>query len=227
MNDLLPLADAERPEPSLLAAALDAPPLDPPPPAGHRSSEDDLLKAMMSDEATKWKGSGGRGGGGFIGGRGDYGGGRGGGWGRGGRGGGAPQGTPPPGYVCFKCGIPGHFIQSCPSGPGERPAEVKLHRAPVGIPKSWLQAVADKEEGGLMLPDGTFAKMVPQVQQFEAATQKAPGAGMEVPPELRCPAQSCSRMFREPVRAALRPAAAPSRAACPRACVRARSTDET
>ncbi|KAG8469720.1 hypothetical protein KFE25_006175 [Diacronema lutheri] len=170
--------------------------------APHRGAEEAMLKAMMSDEADKWRsaagGGGGRGYGGY--GRGE-GRGRAGAHGRGdGRGrAGAPAGPPPAGYVCFRCGIPGHFIQNCPSGSAEPGTEVKLHRAPVGIPRAFLQAVDAEVDGALLLPDGTYARMVPQEHQFEEATKREPAAGQEVPDELRCPAPTCGRLFREPV----------------------------
>ena len=78
---------------------------------------DSSIAALVSGAASAWESEktaayeAGRAGRGGRGGRGD-GGGRG--MGRGG-GRGDMGGPPPPGYVCFRCSVPGHWIQNCPT----------------------------------------------------------------------------------------------------------------
>jgi hypothetical protein len=173
---------------------------------GSADAEGEMLTAVLSDLSDTFKA--GRGGGRGYGeyGRGADGRGRGvfGGRGAAGRGT-APDRPPPPGYVCHRCGVPGHFIQQCTGDKLEPGTEVKIHRAPVGIPRAFLQAVDAAAPGALLLPDNTFARMIPQEHQFEEATHKAPGGGVAVPVELICPAPGCGRMYTDPVSARPRP----------------------
>ena len=60
-------------------------------------------------------------------------------------------GQPPPGYVCYRCKQPGHFIERCPTN-GDPAYDVKKTRMPTGIPASFLVQVDD---GGLALADGS------------------------------------------------------------------------
>mmetsp|Transcript_35796 Transcript_35796/g.113107 ORF Transcript_35796/g.113107 Transcript_35796/m.113107 type:complete len:294 (-) Transcript_35796:45-926(-) len=126
-------------------------------------------------------------------GRGDSGGGRGMGRGFGGRGGFSD--TPPPGYVCHRCGIQGHFINNCPTN-GDEDWDIKRVRAPVGIPMSRL---ATSSEGALMLPNGQTGMMMANDDVFLAEVSGLPSADAlkNFPKELQCPL--CQGMFRDAV----------------------------
>ncbi|XP_049936814.1 E3 ubiquitin ligase PQT3-like isoform X2 [Nymphaea colorata] len=76
--------------------------------------------------------------------------------------------TPPPGYVCHRCKVPGHFIQHCPTN-GDPNYDIKKVKPPTGIPKSMLVAI----DLGLPLKKKLRACLLP-------------GLG-ELPAELRCP----------------------------------------
>lgn len=76
-------------------------------------------------------------------------GGRGGAHGRGG--GGGYRHVPGPGYICRKCGIPGHLIFDCKSS-----SMHKVKRSS-GIPRDFLMKVDSKEKGALMTPSGEYA----------------------------------------------------------------------
>lgn len=52
----------------------------------------------------------------------------------------APMGQPPPGYVCFRCNVPGHHIQDCPTN-GDPSYDLKKSFPPIGIPRSFLKTV--------------------------------------------------------------------------------------
>ena len=60
---------------------------------------------------------------------------------------GKPQGgTPPNGYVCYRCRQPGHFIQNCPNNSvadGGDEGGAAVRRAPRGIPTRLLVKIAD------------------------------------------------------------------------------------
>lgn len=77
---------------------------------------------------------------------------------RGGRGGGHARGgpgghrqVPGPGYICRKCGVPGHLIFDCKSS-----FMHKVKRSS-GIPRDFLMKVDSKEKGALMTPSGEYA----------------------------------------------------------------------
>ncbi|KAG6970832.1 hypothetical protein JG687_00002407 [Phytophthora cactorum] len=130
--------------------------------------------------------AGGRGGGaggrGFVrGGRGgDFGGrggmmnGRGGGRGAGPGGPVGPNllGNPPPNYVCYRCGTPGHYIQNCPTN-GDPEFDQHRVKKKTGIPKSFMKAVSDPSEipvgaGKTVVnaPWGGLAVIEPQNKNF-------------------------------------------------------------
>jgi hypothetical protein len=68
------------------------------------------------------------------------------------------RGPPPPGYVCHRCGIKGHWIQECPTNGDPDHDKRRVLKAPVGIPKSMLTTAAD---GSYVLPSGDFAALRP------------------------------------------------------------------
>lgn len=86
-----------------------------------------------------------------------------------------PGAVPPPGYTCFRCGQPGHYIQDCPTN---NDPNYNVHRAkrPTGIPLTFLKPVKvtevlgdSKDEKGtaLALPGGGFAMVNPQESGFK------------------------------------------------------------
>ncbi|KAK3153776.1 hypothetical protein QOZ80_2BG0180990 [Eleusine coracana subsp. coracana] len=131
-----------------------------------------------------------------------YGGGRGYGRGMGGRmmagrgfGRGLERKTPPPGYVCHRCKVPGHFIQHCPTN-GDARFDVKRMKPPTGIPKSMLMQTPD---GSYALPSGAGAVLKPNEAAFEKEIEGLPTTRSvgELPPELRCPL--CKEVMKDAV----------------------------
>uniref|UniRef100_A0A9I9D6V8 DWNN domain-containing protein n=1 Tax=Cucumis melo TaxID=3656 RepID=A0A9I9D6V8_CUCME len=121
---------------------LDAPPT-------NRAEEDSKIKALIDTPALDWQHQGSDG----------FGPGRGFGRGAGGRMGGRgfERKTPPQGYVCHRCKIPGHFIQHCPTN-GDPSYDIRRVKPPTGIPKSMLMATPD---GSYALPSGAVAVLKP------------------------------------------------------------------
>lgn len=56
-----------------------------------------------------------------------------------------PDHPPPPGYLCYRCGQKGHWIQACPTN-NDPNWEGKRIRRTTGIPRSMLKTVTKPEE---------------------------------------------------------------------------------
>ncbi|KAG0624772.1 hypothetical protein M758_2G002700 [Ceratodon purpureus] len=161
--------------------------------------ENTRIAAMLNTTATEWQRQTQEGfGGGRGSGRGGYG--RGGAARGGGSGGGGARGfgraTPPQGYVCHRCGQPGHFIQHCPTN-GDPTYDMRKMKPPVGIPKTRLKA---DQEGSYILPDGSVAVMQPDESVFAKEADALLAIRpiyLEPPPELKCPL--CSNIFKDAV----------------------------
>ncbi|GMH28911.1 hypothetical protein Nepgr_030754 [Nepenthes gracilis] len=103
--------------------------------------------------------------------------------------------TPPQGYVCHRCKVPGHFIQHCPTN-GDPNYDIKKVRPPTGIPKSMLMATPD---GSYALPSGVVAVLRPNEAAFEKEIEGMPSTRSvgELPPELHCPL--CKEVMKDAV----------------------------
>ncbi|XP_076942624.1 E3 ubiquitin ligase PQT3-like [Bidens hawaiensis] len=162
-------------------------------PAPSKADEDSKIQALIDTPALDWQQQN------FDG----FGGGRG--FGRGmsgrmgargfGRGGGFERKTPPPGYVCHRCKMPGHFIQHCPTN-GDPNFDIKRVKPPTGIPKSMLMATPD---GSYALPSGAVAVLKPNEAAFEKEIEGMPSTRTigDLPPELHCPL--CKQVMKDAV----------------------------
>ncbi|KAG8091657.1 hypothetical protein GUJ93_ZPchr0012g20759 [Zizania palustris] len=103
--------------------------------------------------------------------------------------------TPPAGYVCHRCKVPGHFIQHCPTN-GDVRFDMKRMKPPTGIPKSMLMATPD---GSYALPSGAGAVLKPNEAAFEKEIEGLPTTRSlgDLPPELRCPL--CKEVMKDAV----------------------------
>ncbi|XP_010540822.1 PREDICTED: E3 ubiquitin-protein ligase RBBP6-like isoform X2 [Tarenaya hassleriana] len=160
-------------------------------PAATNDDEESKIRALIDTPALDWKRKGPDG----------VGAGRGFGRGLAGRMGGhgrvaLERKTPPPGYVCHRCRIPGHFIQHCPTN-GDPNYDIKrVKPPPTGIPKSMLMATPD---GSYALPSGAVAVLKPNEDAFEKAIEGLPSTRSigELPPELHCPL--CKEVMKDAV----------------------------
>ncbi|KAF7139159.1 hypothetical protein RHSIM_Rhsim07G0110400 [Rhododendron simsii] len=93
--------------------------------------------------------------------------------------------TPPQGYVCHRCKVPGHFIQHCPTN-GDHNFDIKRVKPPTGIPKSMLMTTSD---GSYALPSGAVAVLKPNEAAFEKEMEGLPSTRSvgDLPAELHCP----------------------------------------
>ncbi|XP_027335778.1 E3 ubiquitin ligase PQT3-like isoform X2 [Abrus precatorius] len=149
------------------------------PPTTNKADEESKIKALIDTPALDWQRQGS-----------DFGTGRGFGRGMGGRmGGGRGFGlerkTPPQGYVCHRCKVPGHFIQHCPTN-GDPNYDIKRVKQPTGIPRSMLMV---NPQGSYALPNGSVAVLKPNEAAFEKEIEGLPSTRSvgDLPPELRCP----------------------------------------
>ncbi|XP_073100202.1 E3 ubiquitin ligase PQT3-like [Elaeis guineensis] len=159
----------------------------------NKVDEDSKIKALIDTPALDWNRQTQEG----------YGAGRGFGRGMGGRmmagrgfgRGGLERRTPPAGYVCHRCKVPGHFIQHCPTN-GDPNYDIKRVKPPTGIPKSMLMATPD---GSYALPGGAVAVLKPNEAAFEKEIEGLPTARpvSDLPPELHCPL--CKEVMKDAV----------------------------
>ncbi|KAI4327145.1 hypothetical protein L6164_019642 [Bauhinia variegata] len=178
-----------------LYAIPDVPPVQsnnsiPDAPPTNKADEDSKIKALIDTPALDWQRQGpdgfgpGRGFGRGMGGR-----------MAGGRGFGLERKTPPQGYVCHRCKVPGHFIQHCPTN-GDPNYDIKKVKPPTGIPKSMLMATPD---GSYALPSGAVAVLKPNEAAFEKEIEGLPSTRSvgDLPPELHCPL--CKEVMKDAV----------------------------
>ncbi|PKU82933.1 E3 ubiquitin-protein ligase COP1 [Dendrobium catenatum] len=159
----------------------------------NKVDEESKIKALLDTPALDWNRQG----------HDSYGAGRGFGRGMGGRmmaGRGFARGmmekkTPPAGYICHRCKVPGHFIQHCPTN-GDPSYEIKRVKPPTGIPRSMLMATPD---GSYALPSGAVAVLKPNEAAFEKEIEGLPSTRSisDLPPELHCPL--CNEVMKDAV----------------------------
>ncbi|KAJ4722290.1 DWNN domain, a CCHC-type zinc finger [Melia azedarach] len=94
--------------------------------------------------------------------------------------------TPPRGYVCHRCNVPGHFIKHCPTN-GDPKYDVKRLKNPTGIPKSMLIATSAVLRPNI---EASFEKEIGGLRSSTCSTS-------DFPPELRCPL--CEEVMKDAV----------------------------
>ncbi|KAL0221910.1 hypothetical protein RCL1_001764 [Eukaryota sp. TZLM3-RCL] len=118
---------------------------------------------------------------------------------------------PPPGYKCYICSIPGHWIDNCPSKK-DPDATAKIQpKAPTGIPRNLLRPGSD--DSGYVLPSGGMAALVQNESQFHRTlgmrttptvvpivtskpVNESTDVSGEIPADLMC--LICSRLMVDP-----------------------------
>ncbi|KAF2031895.1 DWNN-domain-containing protein [Setomelanomma holmii] len=89
-----------------------------------------------------------------------------------------PNHDPPPGYVCRRCNIKGHWIQACPTNDDPDFKPVFQAKRTTGIPRSFLKTVekpVDEEAAkGIMLnADGEYVQVMTDTKTWEKFQEKA------------------------------------------------------
>ncbi len=88
-----------------------------------------------------------------------------------------PSHDPPPGYVCRRCNIKGHWIQACPTNDDPDFKPVFQAKRTTGIPQSFLKKVekpVDEEAAkGIMLnADGEYVQVMTDTKTWEKFQEK-------------------------------------------------------
>lgn len=115
---------------------------------------------------------------------------------------------PPPGYICYRCGKKGHWIQDCPSGDKLDADNRPRFKPTTGIPKSMLktieQSTAENMTGVMVTPDGSYVVATPDSQSWNRSRARSRPLSQtdvyqSVPadPSLACPL--CSKLIRDAV----------------------------
>lgn len=89
-----------------------------------------------------------------------------------------PNHDPPPGYVCRRCNVKGHWIQACPTNGDPDHKPVFQAKRTTGIPRSFLKTVekpVDEEAAkGIMLnADGEYVQVMTDTKAWEKFQEKA------------------------------------------------------
>ncbi|KAJ7513659.1 hypothetical protein O6H91_23G009200 [Diphasiastrum complanatum] len=89
------------------------------------------------------------------------------------------------GYICHRCGTPGHYIQRCPTK-GDPAYDVKKVRIPKGIPRTMLTVNPD---GFYVLPNGETAVITPNEIAFdkEMSGLLLKSTAFNIPLDYLCP----------------------------------------
>lgn len=89
-----------------------------------------------------------------------------------------PTHDPPPGYVCRRCNVKGHWIQACPTNGDPDHTQPFQAKRTTGIPRSFLKTVEKPVDGeaakGIMLnADGEYVQVMTDTKAWEKFQEKA------------------------------------------------------
>jgi protein MPE1 len=89
-----------------------------------------------------------------------------------------PNHDPPPGYVCRRCNVKGHWIQACPTNDDPDFKPVFQAKRTTGIPRSFLKTVEkpiDEEaaKGVMLNADGEYVQVMADTKTWEKFQEKA------------------------------------------------------
>ncbi|KAM6360748.1 E3 ubiquitin-protein ligase RBBP6-like [Pluvialis apricaria] len=100
-----------------------------------------------------------------------------------------PLAAPPPSYICFRCGKPGHYIKHCPTNGDKNFKPVPRIQKSTGIPRSFMMEVKDPNTKGVMLQNnGKYAIPIINAEAYARGKKEKP----PFLPEQLCSSSSSS-----------------------------------
>ncbi|OLL25078.1 putative RING finger protein [Neolecta irregularis DAH-3] len=113
-----------------------------------------------------------------------------------------PDKPTPSGYICYRCGEKGHWIQACPTNEDPNFDKRQIKRT-TGIPKAFLKTIEKPAEGGNVMvnADGEYVVARPDESSWEtyrAKTTAASAFQKPTDPALVC--GICSKLVVQAVR---------------------------
>jgi protein MPE1 len=116
--------------------------------------------------------------------------------------------APPRDYLCFRCAVPGHFIQNCPTNGDPNYDKHKVTKK-TGIPKTFMKTITDPDDvsavgSGITVvngPQGGLAVIGPQTHNFTKLIARSGGGAlldqwrMNPPEHLGC--SLCKRLMQD------------------------------
>ncbi|WFD31724.1 Protein mpe1 [Malassezia sp. CBS 17886] len=121
----------------------------------------------------------------------------------------ADRPPPPAGYICYRCGQKGHWIQECPTNDNQEYDNRPRFKRTTGIPKSMLRTVekptAEQMGGVMVTPDGSYVVATPDSVSWDRSRARArPLSKTDVyqsapsDPALACPL--CAKLMKDSVK---------------------------
>lgn len=116
-----------------------------------------------------------------------------------------PDHPPPPGYICYRCGSKGHWIQACPTN-NDPNWEGKRVRKTTGIPRTMLRTVAKPAEdaqGTYMINErGEYVEMVSDSKSWQTYQDKTKAMNSKVnaPDDPELVDSLTGKLFEKPVK---------------------------
>ncbi|XP_061863801.1 E3 ubiquitin-protein ligase RBBP6-like [Colius striatus] len=117
--------------------------------------------------------------------------------------------APPPSYICFRCGQPGHYLKYCPTSAYRRLDTAPRVKRSTGTGMSFMVELCDPNtEGAMLTRDGKYTIAATNAAAFaqkkdekppflpqEPSSSSSSSSAVLIPEELLCPL--CKELIRD------------------------------